>query len=111
MAWRECHALSEAESDCSEQALPAQQLLLASEPHTAERLSKRGGIPGGSGGFGMSLARGAFLGALGVARRYLPELGAGDWAPDWKPVWGFATFRLPGGNEPWPPSQAYSPIT
>jgi len=46
-----------------------------------------------------------------VARRYLPKLDAGDWAPAWKPLWGFATFRLLGGNEPWPPSQAYSPIT
>jgi hypothetical protein len=31
-----------------------------------------------------------------VARRYLPKLDAGDWAPAWKPLRGFATFRVAG---------------
>jgi len=58
------------------------ELHIASEPHTAERLVKR---------------RGDRFGVVEV--RYEPRSR------------GFATFRSLGGNTPWPPSQAYSPIT
>jgi hypothetical protein len=46
-------------------ALLGRQLVLASEPHTAELLCRRRGDLGGRSGFGVSLARGALLWSAG----------------------------------------------
>jgi hypothetical protein len=85
------------------------QLQLASEPHTAERLSECRGDLGGRSGFGMSLARGASLRDAGWPRG---TFGSRARASDARleASAGLCSLRLLE-VPPWPRSQAYSPIT